>query len=90
MYKWGQTNLITIKKIDYDNYYIYTYMWIYNCTSIDQNIFSKRFITIYLIYIILTLNLNIKSFAYFAIASRINKDNIMSSMVIATMNQNSM
>ncbi|KYM87472.1 hypothetical protein ALC53_03371 [Atta colombica] len=39
---------------------------------------------------ILTLNLNIKSFAYFAIASGINKYNIMSSMIIATMNQNSM
>ncbi|KYN11666.1 hypothetical protein ALC57_16255 [Trachymyrmex cornetzi] len=38
----------------------------------------------------LTLNLNMKSFAYFAIASRINKYNIMSSMIIATMNQNSM
>ncbi|KYQ59749.1 hypothetical protein ALC60_01134 [Trachymyrmex zeteki] len=46
---------------------------------------------IYLIYIIDVniKNLNIKSFAYFAITSGINKYNIMSSMIIATMNQNS-
>ncbi|KYN05050.1 hypothetical protein ALC62_04038 [Cyphomyrmex costatus] len=45
---------------------------------------------IYLIHIIdINIKLEYKFFAYPAIASGINKYNIMSSMIIATMNQNS-
>lgn len=86
---WGQINLVRLQCKDRFAIIIIS---IVKRSHISRIIYRVKdlWINIYLIHTILTLNINIKSFTYLAITSGINKYNIMSSMVIATMNQNSM